>query len=135
VLDVFNLRRRVIEEYAAFSRSFTRIAAADIASAVAAECTHERYWPEPLVQIKPNYERNGTVGDLVRQGFLHSACEAIFQADKLCYILDPASVMRSDYPSETFRLLKTNEDRELGEYRTRRLVLEPWERLANGDLR
>lgn len=135
MLDVFDLRQRVIEEYAAFSRSFTRIAAADIASAVATEYAHERYWPEPLVQINPNYARKGTVGDLVRQGLLHSACEVIFQVDKLCYILDPASVMRSDYLPETYRLLKNNEDREFGEYRTRRLVLEPSERLANGDLR
>jgi len=83
VLDVFQLRRRVIDEYASFSRSFARISAEDIASAVASEYERERYWPEPLVQINPNYRRNGTVGDLVRQGLLHADCESIFQADKL----------------------------------------------------
>jgi ATP-dependent helicase YprA (DUF1998 family) len=83
LIDVFDLRQRVITEYAAFSRSFARIAATDIASVVATEYARERYWPEPLVQINPNYERKGTVGDLVRQGLLHSECEAIFQADKL----------------------------------------------------
>jgi hypothetical protein len=47
--------------------------------------------------------------------------------EELCYILDPASVMGEDYPSETFRVLKNNEVKEFGEYRTQRLVLEAWD--------
>lgn len=82
MLDVFDLRGRVIDEYAAFSRSFTRIAAPDIAAVVEAEYARERYWPEPLIQINPNYRRNGTVADLVRGGMLHSECERLFQANK-----------------------------------------------------
>jgi len=49
--------------------------------------------------------------------------------DELRYILDPADVMGPDYPSETFRVLKNNEIRQFGEYRTQRLVLEAWDRL------
>jgi hypothetical protein len=49
--------------------------------------------------------------------------------DELRYILDPADVMGPDYPSEAFRVLKTNELRQFGEYRTQRLVLEAWDRL------
>jgi superfamily II DNA/RNA helicase len=82
VLDVFDLRRRVIDEYAAFSRSFTRIAARDIADVVEAEYERGRYWPEPLIQINPNYRRSGTVADLVRDGMLHRECERLFQVDK-----------------------------------------------------
>lgn len=51
--------------------------------------------------------------------------------DELRYILDPADVMGADYPSETFRVLKNNEMREFGEYRTQRLVLDAWDQLAN----
>lgn len=51
--------------------------------------------------------------------------------EDLRYILDPADVMGEDYPSETFRVPKQNEEREFGEYRTRRLVLEPWDRLES----
>lgn len=47
--------------------------------------------------------------------------------DELRYILDPADVMGADYPSETFRVLKNNEMREFGEFRTQRLVLEAWD--------
>ncbi|MBX6364485.1 MAG: hypothetical protein IRZ00_11510, partial [Gemmatimonadetes bacterium] len=53
--------------------------------------------------------------------------------DELRYILDPADVMGPDYPSETFRVLKEKEEREFGEYRTRRLVLEAWDRLFGAD--
>lgn len=54
--------------------------------------------------------------------------------DELRYILDPADVMGEDYPSETFRVLKNNEIKEFGEYRTRRLVLEAWDKLERGEL-
>lgn len=49
--------------------------------------------------------------------------------DELRYILDPADVYGSDFPSETFRVLKNNEIRQFGEYRTQRLVLEAWDRM------
>ncbi len=54
--------------------------------------------------------------------------------DELRYILDPADVMGEDYPSETFRVLKNNEMREFGEYRTRRLVLEAWDRVETSEM-
>lgn len=52
--------------------------------------------------------------------------------------LDPAGYearrAASDFPGETFRVLKDKEMRLYGEYRTRRLVLEAWERLGSGEL-
>jgi hypothetical protein len=49
--------------------------------------------------------------------------------------LDPAGyearVAASTFPGETFRVLKENEIRRYGEYRTRRLVLEAWEQLCS----
>lgn len=48
--------------------------------------------------------------------------------EELRYILDPAKVKGSDYPSETFRGLKEKEIRQFEEYRTERLVLEAWKR-------
>jgi len=38
---------------------------------------------------------------------------------------------KSTFPAETFRVLKEKEIRQFGEYRTRRLILEAWERLKN----
>jgi hypothetical protein len=34
------------------------------------------------------------------------------------------------FPGETFHVLKEKEQRQCGEYRTRRLVLEAWEKFA-----
>jgi hypothetical protein len=52
--------------------------------------------------------------------------------DEVLYILDPADVKGQEYPSETFRVLKNNEIKKFGEYRTRRVVIEAWDRLALG---
>jgi type I restriction-modification system DNA methylase subunit len=49
--------------------------------------------------------------------------------DELRYILDPKEVYGEDFPGETFRVLKDKEMRLYGEFRTRRLVLEAWDRL------
>lgn len=50
--------------------------------------------------------------------------------------LDPdgyaARVEASDFLGETFRVLKEKEIRQFGEYRTRRLVLEAWQRWVSG---
>jgi hypothetical protein len=35
-----------------------------------------------------------------------------------------------DFPDETFRALKEKEVKQFGGYRTRRLVLEAWDKLA-----
>lgn len=40
----------------------------------------------------------------------------------------------SDFPGETFRVLKEKEIKQFGEYRTRRLVLEAWNRLEGVDV-
>ena len=73
--------------------------------------------------------------DLERRALLRAELDAYYAhlygltRDELRYILDPADLMGPDYPSETFRVLKNNEIRQFGEYRTQRLVLEAWDRL------
>ncbi|MCH7411113.1 hypothetical protein MM239_17040 [Belliella sp. DSM 111904] len=51
------------------------------------------------------------------------------ESDELRYILDPQDVYGEDFPGETFRVLKEKDIRKYGEYRTRRLVLEAYDRL------
>ncbi|PYV74934.1 MAG: restriction endonuclease [Acidobacteria bacterium] len=50
--------------------------------------------------------------------------------EELRYILDPKNVFGSDYPSETFRILKERDERKFAEYRTQRLVLEAFDSLS-----
>lgn len=53
--------------------------------------------------------------------------------------LDPAGyaarIAASTFPGETFRVLKEKELSQFGEYRTRRLVLEAWEKLAQHSIK
>jgi hypothetical protein len=93
--------------------------------------------------LKPWAEDLGYAGppftfDPERRALLRAELDAFYahlyglSRDELRYILDPADVMGPDYPSETFRVLKNNEIRQFGEYRTQRLVLEAWDQLCGG---
>jgi superfamily II DNA/RNA helicase len=79
-LDVFALRDFVLGEYKRFATSFTTIHAPDIKAQIEAIYAKERYWPEPLIQINPNYKRTSDIGSLVAQGALHPTCADIFQS-------------------------------------------------------
>lgn len=50
--------------------------------------------------------------------------------DDLSFILDPQEAEGPDYPSVTFPGLRTKEMKLYGEFRTRRLVLEAYDRLT-----
>ncbi|WP_298197277.1 DNA methyltransferase [Novosphingobium sp.] len=50
--------------------------------------------------------------------------------DELRYVLDPKDVMGEDYPSETFRVLQSNEIKKYGDYRTQRMVLSAYDALV-----
>jgi hypothetical protein len=74
--------------------------------------------------------------DEVRRAQLRAELDAYYARlygltrDELRYILDPKEVHGEDFPGETFRVLKEKEIKQFGEYRTRRLVLESWDKLA-----
>lgn len=79
-LDVFSLRDAVVDEYKKFATSFTTIYAEDIRRQVEAIYFDGRYWPEPLIQVNPNYKRTTTVDALVAAGTLNAQCAEIFRA-------------------------------------------------------
>ena len=67
-----------------------------------------------------------------RRAILQAELDAIFahlyglNTEDLRYILDPEDICGKGCINETFRVLKDNELRQYGEYRTKRLVLEAW---------
>lgn len=71
-----------------------------------------------------------------RRALLQAELDAIFahlyglSTEDLRYILDPEDVCGEGCINETFRVLKSNELRQYGEYRTKRLVLEAWNRFG-----
>ena len=71
-----------------------------------------------------------------RRAILQAELDAIFahlyglNTEDLRYILDPEDVCGKGCINETFRVLKDNEIRQYGEYRTKRLVLEAWKKFG-----
>ena len=71
-----------------------------------------------------------------RKAILQAELDAIFahlyglNTEDLRYILDPEDVCGKGCINETFRVLKDNEQRQYGEYRTKRLVLEAWNKFG-----
>lgn len=71
-----------------------------------------------------------------RKAILQAELDAIFahlyglNTEDLRYILDPEDVCGKGCINETFRVLKDNEIRQYGEYRTKRLVLEAWNKFG-----
>ena len=71
-----------------------------------------------------------------RRAVLQAELDAIFahlyglNTEDLVYILDPEDICGKGCINETFRVLKDNEIRQYGEYRTKRLVLEAWNKFG-----
>nr|WP_315100226.1 DEAD/DEAH box helicase [uncultured Fretibacterium sp.] len=79
--SVFDLRKDIVKTYADFSKSFSKIAAADIREAVDKEYEKGRYWPEAMLQLNPHYKNAETVEEMVARGALHPDCARIFCRD------------------------------------------------------
>lgn len=77
-MDVFDLRRRVIDDYASYVRSFFAIRDVRIRAHVDAELEGGRLWPEPLLQVSPAFESGDSLDQLIAAGELHPACRDIF---------------------------------------------------------
>jgi DEAD/DEAH box helicase len=81
VVDVFDLDRTLVADYASFARSFTEIRAQDIQDQVDAIYASRRFWPEPLITVNPHFERGASVEALVRDGSLHPDVARVFRVD------------------------------------------------------
>ena len=81
-MNVFEFRERLVGDYNTFTRSFTRILADDIRAYVDREYSSQRYWPEPLIQVNPNFKLGHTIEELVATGTLHPECARIFRQGK-----------------------------------------------------
>src|SRR5437667_12094746 len=81
-MDVFDLRKRLVDDYASYTRSFIKIADPAISKKVDSELEAGAFWPEPLLHLNPTFRPGGTIDDLVGDGALHSECARIFRIDK-----------------------------------------------------
>ncbi|WP_217651924.1 DUF559 domain-containing protein [Hydrococcus rivularis] len=93
-------------------------------------------WDMQPFALDMGYEGEPFKWDENRRAILRAELDAKYAKlygltrDELRYILDPADVYGEDFKSETFRVLKNNEMKKYGEYRTQRLVLAAWDMMG-----
>lgn len=96
-------------------------------------------WMEELRKEAPAYYNlpvEPVIWNEENRALWQAELDAIFahlyglSTEDLCYILDPEDVCGPGCINETFRVLKEREMRELGEYRTKRLVMKAWKKFG-----
>ena len=91
---------------------------------------------ETTVSDKAAWKPKPCIFNPERRAIAQAELDAIYahlyklNTEDLKYILDPEDVCGEGCINETFRVLKDREIRELGEYRTKRLVIEAWHRFG-----
>jgi len=79
-MSIFELHKRVLDDYGDFVGSFVKIHDERLQAFVRQMLEEERrLWPEPLLQLSPSYQRAQTVEELAREGLLHEETARIFR--------------------------------------------------------
>ncbi len=80
-MEAFDLDRNLIGNYESFSRSFTRIRAADLGKAIDERYVDGHFWPDALLSINPHYERGPTADELANSGIIDPLTAGVFRSD------------------------------------------------------
>ncbi|MBT3191402.1 MAG: DEAD/DEAH box helicase, partial [Verrucomicrobia bacterium] len=78
-MNVFELRGKLVDDYATYIKSFLKIRDPKIKDKVSDELKAGRLWPNPLIQLNPCFKPGATVDELVAGGVLHEECSRIFR--------------------------------------------------------
>ena len=78
-MNVFDLRRQVVDAYAEYVQSFVTIADDRISRLVDEQLKAGVLWPEPLVQLNPAFEPGDSLESLVEAGVLDPRCRQVFR--------------------------------------------------------
>lgn len=107
-MDVFDLRKRLVDDYASYTRSFIKIADPRVQGRVDRALEDGALWPEPLLQLNPTFRPGGTIDDLVKAGVLHPECARIFRIDKTDTDHTGTQLLLHEHQSEAIRKAKEN---------------------------
>ena len=80
--DIFDVHRRLISDYRAFTEGAAVIRDPRIAKFMEADLDAKSQWPDPWLSLNPFFADGGSVTDLVDSGLLHPECARIFQTGK-----------------------------------------------------
>ena len=79
-MRAFSFDQRIVREYSAFSRSFTRIRASDLRAKIDAAHAEGRFWPDSLLSINPSYRSGATAQELAEDGLILPETADVFRA-------------------------------------------------------
>lgn len=77
-MEIFDLRNKLVKDYADYIQSFIIIQDERIRNHVEENLENGLLWPDPLIQLNPSFEPSEWIDELVQQGLLHEECSRIF---------------------------------------------------------
>lgn len=78
-MQAFDLDHSLIKTYANFLRSFSKIRAPDLKSAIDAHYNDGHFWPDALLSINPQFMAGKTAAVLVAEGALDPLSAQVFR--------------------------------------------------------
>ena len=78
-MNVFELRKRLIQDYSSYVQGFFKIKDGRIKEKVNTALDEGLLWLESLIQLNPSFESGKTIEELVQEGMLHPECGKIFR--------------------------------------------------------
>jgi ATP-dependent helicase YprA (DUF1998 family)/very-short-patch-repair endonuclease len=78
-MNIFDFRRRLVDDYAGYTRSFIHVREPRLRDFVNRQLDAGVLWPEPLIQLNPAFEPGESIDELVSRGELHPECSRIFR--------------------------------------------------------
>lgn len=82
IMDAFKLRERLVRDYRSYVEGFLNIADGRIRETVGDAYDQGLLWPEPLIQLNPNFTMDATIDSLVAASRIHKECGRIFRVGK-----------------------------------------------------
>jgi hypothetical protein len=81
-MDIFSVRNKLIEDYSHYVTSFIKILDSKILEAAEKEIKEGLLWPNPLIQLNPNFKKYGKIDELIDNNILNLECRNIFRINK-----------------------------------------------------
>jgi hypothetical protein len=78
-LDVFDVHRKLIDDYREFTTAFVDILDPRVKDHVDQELDRGEQWPEPWLSLNPMFESGGSITSLIGEGLLHPETERVFR--------------------------------------------------------
>ncbi len=78
-LDVFDLRKSVVEEYEAYVKSFVKVLDPRLREFVNGQLDEGELWPDPALQLNPEFVRADALGELAAQGIIEDETALFFE--------------------------------------------------------